>query len=32
VAACHYALERWPMSAEEMRRPGARTTEKPLPA
>ncbi len=32
VAACHYALERWPMSADEMRRPGAKTTEKPLPA
>ena len=29
VAACHYALERWPMSADEMRRPGSRTTEQP---
>ena len=25
VAACHYALERWPMDAEEMRRPGSAT-------
>jgi len=25
VAACHYALERWPMSAEEIRRAGSRT-------
>src|SRR5213078_663102 len=30
VAACHYALERWPMSADEMRRTGSKTTEKPL--
>ncbi|MFL5979211.1 MAG: ABC transporter ATP-binding protein [Gaiellaceae bacterium] len=29
VAACHYALERWPMSADEMRRAGSRTTEQP---
>jgi peptide/nickel transport system ATP-binding protein len=29
VAACHYALERWPMSAEEMRRAGSRTTAQP---
>jgi oligopeptide/dipeptide ABC transporter ATP-binding protein len=27
VAACHYPLERWPMSAEEMRRPGRRITQ-----
>ena len=27
VAACHYALERWPMDAEEMRRASRRTTE-----
>ena len=27
VAACHYALERWPMDAEEMRRSSRRTTE-----
>src|SRR4051812_41561408 len=36
VAACHYALERWPMNADEIRRAGARTTsehpEQPLPA
>jgi oligopeptide/dipeptide ABC transporter ATP-binding protein len=32
VAACHYALERWPMNANEMRRPGSRTPEQPLPA
>jgi oligopeptide transport system ATP-binding protein len=32
VAACHYALERWPMSAEEIRRAGSRTPEQPLPA
>ena len=29
VAACHYALERWPMSADEIRRAGTRTTEQP---
>src|SRR5207248_11500575 len=23
VAACHYALERWPMGADEIRRPGS---------
>src|ERR671933_357657 len=28
-AACHYALERWPMPVEEMRRPGRKTTEQP---
>jgi oligopeptide transport system ATP-binding protein len=28
VAACHYPLEHWPMSAEEMRRPG-RPVESP---
>jgi oligopeptide/dipeptide ABC transporter ATP-binding protein len=27
VAACHYPLERWPMGAEEMRRPGRRITQ-----
>jgi oligopeptide transport system ATP-binding protein len=27
VAACHYALERWPMDAAEMRRPSQRSTE-----
>src|SRR5215210_4851486 len=27
VAACHYALERWPMEADEMRRSGTRTVE-----
>ena len=36
VAACHYALERWPMDADEIRRPGERTKsehpEQPLPA
>jgi oligopeptide transport system ATP-binding protein len=32
VAACHYALERWPMSAEEIRRAGSKTPEQPLPA
>jgi len=29
IAACHYALERWPMTADEMRRAGTRTTEQP---
>jgi len=29
VAACHYALEKWPMGAEEMRRAGSRTQEQP---
>jgi oligopeptide/dipeptide ABC transporter ATP-binding protein len=29
IAACHYALERWPMSADEIRRAGTRTTEQP---
>ena len=35
VAACHYPLERWPMTADEIRRAGARMTsqpEQPLPA
>jgi peptide/nickel transport system ATP-binding protein len=32
VAACHYALERWPMEADEMRRPGSKSAEQPLPA
>src|SRR5213596_972769 len=31
VAACHYALERWPMGADEIRRPGSQTRER-LPA
>ena len=31
VAACHYALEHWPMGADEMRRAGAQTRER-LPA
>ena len=25
-AACHYPLERWPLTADEMRRPSARAT------
>jgi oligopeptide/dipeptide ABC transporter ATP-binding protein len=29
VAACHYALERWPMDAEEIRRPSASVAPKP---
>src|SRR6187200_2582314 len=29
VAACHYPLESWPMSADEIRRAGTRTTEQP---
>jgi oligopeptide/dipeptide ABC transporter ATP-binding protein len=29
VAACHYALERWPLTASEMRRPGSRTAPQP---
>jgi oligopeptide/dipeptide ABC transporter ATP-binding protein len=32
VAACHYPLERWPLSAEEMRRHGSKTSAQPLPA
>jgi peptide/nickel transport system ATP-binding protein len=32
VAACHYPLERWPMTADEMRRAGAKTSAQPLPA
>jgi oligopeptide/dipeptide ABC transporter ATP-binding protein len=32
VAACHYALERWPMGADEIRRAGSRTPEQPAPA
>jgi hypothetical protein len=32
VAACHYALERWPMGVEEIRRAGSKTPEQPLPA
>jgi oligopeptide/dipeptide ABC transporter ATP-binding protein len=32
VAACHYALERWPMTPEEMRRAGSKTSGQPLPA
>src|SRR5438093_353243 len=31
VAACHYPLERWPMGADEIRRPGSQTRER-LPA
>jgi hypothetical protein len=29
VAACHYALERWPMDADEIRRRGAPVSPKP---
>jgi oligopeptide/dipeptide ABC transporter ATP-binding protein len=29
VAACHYALERWPMDAEEIRRPSAPVAPRP---
>jgi oligopeptide/dipeptide ABC transporter ATP-binding protein len=29
VAACHYTLERWPMTADEMRRAGSRTVQQP---
>ncbi len=36
VAACHYPLERWPMTADEMRRGAAKSVaaepEQPLPA
>src|SRR3954453_6908191 len=32
VATCHYPLERWPMTAEEMRRTGTKTSAEPLPA
>jgi len=32
AAACHYPLERWPMTAEEMRRAGSRTSAQPQPA
>jgi oligopeptide/dipeptide ABC transporter ATP-binding protein len=32
VAACHYPLERWPMTADEIRRAGAKTSAQPLPA
>jgi oligopeptide/dipeptide ABC transporter ATP-binding protein len=27
VAACHYPLERWPLTADEIRRAGSRTTQ-----
>jgi hypothetical protein len=33
VAKCHYPLERWPMTAEEMRRRGtAQAQEEPVQA
>src|SRR3954454_8859133 len=32
VASCHYPLERWPMTPEEMRRAGTRTKQQPEPA
>jgi oligopeptide transport system ATP-binding protein len=32
VAKCHYPLERWPMTAEEMRRGTARAREEPVQA
>ena len=32
VAACHYPLERWPMSADEIRRAGSKTSAQPLTA
>jgi oligopeptide/dipeptide ABC transporter ATP-binding protein len=32
AAACHYPLERWPLSADEMRRAGSKTSAQPLPA
>jgi len=32
VAACHYPLERWPMTADEIRRHGSKTSAQPLPA
>src|SRR6476469_4601288 len=32
TAACHYPLERWPLTADEMRRAGSRTSAQPLPA
>jgi oligopeptide/dipeptide ABC transporter ATP-binding protein len=30
-AACHYPLERWPMTADEIRRPGEATAAEPVP-
>ena len=32
VAACHYALERWPMGADEIRRASSNSSEQALPA
>jgi oligopeptide/dipeptide ABC transporter ATP-binding protein len=32
AATCHYPLERWPMSADEMRRTGSKTSAQPQPA
>jgi oligopeptide transport system ATP-binding protein len=32
TAACHYPLERWPLTADEMRRAGSKTSAQPLPA
>jgi oligopeptide/dipeptide ABC transporter ATP-binding protein len=32
AAACHYPLERWPMTPDEMRRAGSKTSAQPLPA
>jgi oligopeptide/dipeptide ABC transporter ATP-binding protein len=32
VAACHYALERWPMGADEIRRASSNSSEQVLPA
>jgi len=32
IAACHYALERWPLSPDEVRRPPARSSEQVLRA
>jgi oligopeptide/dipeptide ABC transporter ATP-binding protein len=32
VAACHYPLERWPMTADEMRRRSSQATEQPVEA
>jgi oligopeptide/dipeptide ABC transporter ATP-binding protein len=31
-AACHYPLERWPLTADEMRRAGSKTSAQPQPA
>jgi len=32
AAACHYPLEHWPMTPDEMRRAGSKTSAQPLPA